>query len=337
MEHRHGAPPWSMQPCHGALPHQSAACSSHSWTQYSGIPCGHAQPCQLQVPAHFVVAHVQNSLGPLQPTAPHLQHWTTPMQFQGCSGRHHTAEPEKKRELNEAYCLVDKEGKLKPFSSVSQPSGGSYEGMLSKIFESGAPQILRAVQQQTHVERMTLQRSKDVIAKFLGERVSDGAGKSMEKKGTAEQEAEVDTVYSGSFKNFAESISKLSEVIVGATCTKVKQVLVEICSDSRLVAMKLYQIEIQSCLVKRQGYLVGMADQRQMLTWNVRTIYDGSWGAPTRRSSRTLWRRQQPPRSWTACRPFTGLNIPSRIPASRWPMAPYLAGILLDQPPRGQC
>ena len=90
----------------------------------------------------------------------------------------------------------------------------------------------------------------------------------MEKKGTAEQEAEVDTVYSGSFKNFAESISKLSEVIVGATCTKVKQVLVEICSDSRLVAMKLYQIEIQSCLVKRQGYLVDMADQRQMLTWN---------------------------------------------------------------------
>ena len=90
----------------------------------------------------------------------------------------------------------------------------------------------------------------------------------MEKKGTAEQEAEVDTVYSGSFKNFAESISKLSEVIVGATCTKVKQVLVAICSDSRLVAMKLYQIEIQSCLVKRQGYLVDMADQRQMLTWN---------------------------------------------------------------------
>ena len=215
-----------------------------------------------------MVAHVQNSLGPLQPTAPHLQHWTTPMQFQGCSGRHHTAEPEKKRELNEAYCLVDKEGKLKPFSSVSQLSGGSYEGMLSKIFESGAPQILRAVQQQTHVERMTLQRSKDVIAKFLGERVSDGAEKSMEKKGTAEQEAEVDTVYSGSFKNFAESISKLSEVIVGATCTKVKQVLVEICSDSRLVAMKLYQIEIQSCIVKRQGYLVDMADQRQMLTWN---------------------------------------------------------------------
>ena len=60
-------------------------------------------------------------------------------------------------------------------------------------------------------------------------------------------------------------------------------------------------------------------------------------GAPTRRSSRTQWRRQQPPRSWTVCRPFTGLNIPSRIPTSRWPMAPYLVGILLDQPLRGQC
>ena len=257
MEHRHGAPPWIM-PCHGyhgALPHQSAA-SSHSWTQYSG-PCGHAQPCQLQVPAQFVGAHaVQYSLGPLQPPAPHLQHWTTPMQFQGCSGRHHTAEPEQKRELNEAYCLVAKEGKLKPFSSVSQLSGGSYEGMLSKIFGSGGAWTLRAVCYQEHEERQRLEKSRNAVAEFLRQTVSDHAGDAMTAKGVAEEKAEVDTVFNGSFNAFAESIEALSEVKVSATCEEVQKVLVEICSDSRFVAMRLYQIEIQSCLVARQGYLV---------------------------------------------------------------------------------
>ena len=33
----------------------------------------------------------------------------------------------------------------------------------------------------------------------------------------------------------------------------------EVCSDSRLVAKKLYQIEIQTCLVQRRGFLVGDA------------------------------------------------------------------------------
>ena len=256
MEHRHGAPPWSMQPCHGALPHQSAACSSHSWTQYSGIPCGHAQPCQLQVPANFVVAHAQYSLGPLQPTAPHLQHWTTPMQFQGCSGPHHTAEPEQKRELNEAYCLVDKEGKLKPFSSVSQLSGGSYEGMLSNILGSGGAWTLRAVYHQVPEERQRLEKSRNAVAEFLRQTVSDHAGDAVTAKGVAEEKAEVDTVFNGSFNAFAESIEALSKVKVSATCEVVQSVLVEICSDSRFVAMKLYQIEIQSCLVARQGFLV---------------------------------------------------------------------------------
>ena len=246
MEHRHGAPPWSVQPCHGALPHQSAACSSHSWTQYSSIPWRHAQPCQLQFMGPHAVPY-SFGFGPLQTTAPHLQ---------------------QKRELDKNYCLVDEKGCMKPFSSVSGISGRYYEDMISKIFESGAPQRLRAVQRQTDEEQWNLKHSKDVIAKFLQERVGDLAGQSMREKGTAEQEAEVDTVYSGSFKNFAESITKVSNVIVGATCTEVKQVLVEICSDSRFVAMKLYQIEIQSCLVQRQGYLVDNAEERQMLTWN---------------------------------------------------------------------
>ena len=245
-----------MQPCHGALPHQWAA-SSHSCTQYSGIPCGHAQPCQLQVPVQFVGAHaVQYSLGPLQTTPPHLQHRTTPMQFQGCSGRHHTAEPARKREINTAYCLVDKEGQLKPFSSVTQLSGGSYEGMLSMVLDSGGAWILSAVCHQEHEERLRLEESRNAVAELLRQTVSDRAVNDMTAKGVAEEQAEVDTVFNGSFNAFAESIKALSEVKVSATCEQVQSVLVQICSDSRFVAMKLYQIEIQSCLVARQGFLV---------------------------------------------------------------------------------
>ena len=131
-----------MQPCHGAPPHPSAAGSSHFWMQYSGTPgaapCGHARPCHVQVPVQLMGSaygwpFAGSSLHTAAPYGQFAQPWTPPMQCQGCSGRHHTAEPEKKRELNEAYCLVDKEGKLKPFSSVSQLSGRSYEGMISMI------------------------------------------------------------------------------------------------------------------------------------------------------------------------------------------------------------
>ena len=187
------------------------------------------------------------------------QPWTTPMQFQGYSVCHPTAEPEQKRELNEAYCLVDKEGKPKSFSSVSQLSGRSYEDMLSKIFGSGGARKLLAVRRQDEEERARLEEIRNAVAEFLRKTVSDHAGNAMKAKGVAEEQAEVDTVFNGSSNAFAESIRELCTVTVSATCNEVQSVLVEICSDSRFVAMKLYQIEIQSCLVARKGYLVDEA------------------------------------------------------------------------------
>lgn len=170
-------------------------------------------------------------------------------------GRHPTAEPRQQRKLDKAYCLVDEEGNCKPFSSVSELSGRNYEGVVSKIFASGGPRTLRAVYPQDMEERQRLETSKEAIANFLQETVSDSAGDGMRRMGVRDEQAEVDTVYDGSFKDFAESIRELSTVKVSATCAKVQRVLVEICSDSRFVAMKLYQIEIQSCLVDRSGFL----------------------------------------------------------------------------------
>ena len=259
-----------MQPCHGAPPHQSAAGSSHSWVPYSGPPCAAAQPCHLQVPPQFMgTAYRQPFTGSSWHTAAlYGQPWTTPMQFQGCSGCRPTAEPEQKRELNLAYCLKDKDGTPKPFSSVSQISGRSYEGMLSSIFDSGGPRTLHAVNPQDAQERQRLEKSRKAVASFLQKCVSDHAGQAMAEKGVAEQQAEVDAVFIGCFEAFAKSIEKLSEVTVSATCAEVQHVLVELCSDSRFVAMKLYQIELQSCLVARQGFLVEKADalRRQRLT-----------------------------------------------------------------------
>ena len=245
-----------MQPCRGAPPHQSAG-SSNFWTQYSGTPYAaslqfhrHAQPCQ-QVPAQFM----GTAYGP-----PYVQPWTAPMPFQGCSGRHPAAKPEQKRELNAAYCLLDEDVNDKPFSSISQISGRSYENMVSKIFDNGGPRTLLAVKHQDAQERERLKKSRNAVASFLQKNVADHAGKAMTEKGVAEEQAEVDTVFIGCFKAFAESIEKLSKVTVSATCAEVQHVLVEICSDSRFVAMKLYQIELQSCLVARQGYLLDKAE-----------------------------------------------------------------------------
>ena len=239
-----------MQPCHGAPPHQSAG-SSNFWPQYSGTPYaaslqfhGHAQPCQ-QVPVQFM----GTAYGP-----PHVQPWTNPMLFQGCSGRHPAAKPEQKRELNTAYCLIDEDGNDKPFSSISQISGRSHENMVSKIFDSGGPWTLRAVGHQNTQERERLEKSRNAVALLLQKTVSDHAGNAMMKKGVAEELAEVDTVFIGCFEDFAKRTSTFCNATVSATCAEVQHVLVEICSDSRFVAMKLYQIELQSCLVARQGY-----------------------------------------------------------------------------------
>ena len=163
--------------------------------------------------------------------------------------------------------MLDENGAPKPFSSVSGLSARYYDDMISKVFQSDGPWILHAVQLQRQKEREDLKASKGVIAEFLREKVGDRAGNSMSAKGIGEEQAEVDTVYNGSFKSFDKSIEALSEVKVRATCEQVEKVLLEICSDCRFVAMKLYQIEIQSCLVARKGYLVDKAQafERQQL------------------------------------------------------------------------
>ena len=135
--------------------------------------------------------------------------------------------------------------------------------MISCMIGSGGPRTLRATLFQDPKEQHRLKTCKEAVARFLRETVSDHIGDGMRKKGVGEEEAEVDTVYNGSFENFAAKVERLSTVKVSATCANVQRVLVEICSDSRYVAMKLYQIEIQSCLVARKGFLA-RDDARQL-------------------------------------------------------------------------
>ena len=172
-----------------------------------------------------------------------------------------------KRELNKDYCLVDEQGNCRPFSDtsyISQQSGKMYERAISAIFNSNGPWILLAKTKQNKRERNRLNESKESVADFLQKTVFLRAGAVMQRKGTGFEKAEVDTVYNGSFKAFAESISKLSKVMVRATCEKVEKVLVECCSDCRFVAMKLYQIEIQSCLLARGGGLTRDGDKMRV-------------------------------------------------------------------------
>ena len=172
-----------------------------------------------------------------------------------------------KRELNKDYCLVDEQGNCRPFSDtsyISQQSGEMYEKAISTIFNSNGPWMLHATTTQDQKEKNRLNKSKNMIADFLRKNVFDRAGAGMQKKGTGSEQAEVDTVYNGSFKAFAESISQLSKVMVQATCKKVEKVLVECCSDCRFVAMKLYQIEIQSCLLARGGGLTRDGDKMRV-------------------------------------------------------------------------
>ncbi|CAJ1334471.1 unnamed protein product [Effrenium voratum] len=178
-----------------------------------------------------------------------------PQQTLAFSGCRAAGKPARERQLDETYCLVGKDRRPKPFSSVSQISGGDYEGMISCIFECGGPRMLLKIQAQDPKERQRLETCRETVATFLQETVSDHIGDGMRSRGVGEEEAEVDAFYDGSLENFAAKIQGLSEVKVSATCANVQRVLVEICSDSRYVAMKLYQIEIQSCLVARQGFL----------------------------------------------------------------------------------
>ena len=163
-----------------------------------------------------------------------------------------------KRMPDETYCLIDSAGSFKPFSSVSEISGKNYEQMICNICGSGGPRILRAVTQQQEDEQGRLWQCKQAVADFLQGTVSDHAGAEMKASGAGvgETEAEIDTFYDGSFQGFAGHINHFGAVKVSAACADVAKVLVEVCSDSRFVAKKLYQIEIQTCLIQRGGFLV---------------------------------------------------------------------------------
>ncbi|CAJ1415664.1 unnamed protein product [Effrenium voratum] len=208
-----------------------------------GPPAQFAQPWHSAAPSGQFAQPVQFAQQPVQSAQRYTLH------------SHPTAEPGQTRALDPTYCLLDERGNPKPFSSVSQVSGRNYEGMISSIFYSSGPRTLRAVQNQEAQERNRLETCKAAVADFLRTTVSDHVGDAMTKTGVGEQQAEVDTVYNGSFRNFAEQIKELCTVKVSATCDEVERVLVEACSDSRFVAMKLFQIEIQSGLVGRNGFL----------------------------------------------------------------------------------
>ena len=171
-------------------------------------------------------------------------------------GSQPTAQPEQKRELDPTYCMVDeKTGDLKSFASISQVSGAKYEGMISQMFCTSGPRELRAVFAQRPEERERLEKCRAKVEEFLQKQLPGPFANRMNTRGVGEELAEIDAVHTGSFKAFAEKNNKLGKVVVAADAD-VEIVLVEICSDSRFVAKKLYQIEIQSSLLQRSGYLV---------------------------------------------------------------------------------
>ena len=173
-----------------------------------------------------------------------------------CERRSRTAYPP--RELDLRFCLVDEKGNPKAFSSITQSSGENDEKMMRSVFGGSGSRDLLAEERQETQEQYRLLKCRDETATLLEKTVSRSAGDGMRKKGSGKEMAEIDTVFEGSFETFEDRFGKLGRFIVKAM-GQVNTVLVEICSDSRFVPMKLYQLEIQSCLVARRGYLVDKA------------------------------------------------------------------------------
>eukprot|EP00439_Symbiodinium_sp_Y106_P064638 s5639_g10.t1 len=231
-------------------PRRLAAHPSQPGMQYSGPPYWAPERQYVQ------------SWHPEQLGAPweQMQDWHPAAPSAQFAQSSHVASPSeqlrRERVLDETYCLIDNDGSLRPFSSVSEISGQNYEQMISTICCSGGPRILRAIVRQQDEERIRLAACKQAVANYLQSVFDHGGPEMRARGGVGEMEAEIDTFYNGSFKEFAEHINQLGTVKVSATCANVAKVLVEVCSDSRFVARKLYQIEIQSCLVQREGFLV---------------------------------------------------------------------------------
>ena len=109
---------------------------------------------------------------------------------------------------------------------------------------------------QTPEERTAVKTLKQQVATFLRDHVSDNAAQRVAAGGVGEEEADIDAVFHGSFRDLLRELNEVTEAKVIATCTDVTCVLVEACSDSRFVAMKLLQIETQCRIVQRGGFLV---------------------------------------------------------------------------------
>eukprot|EP00439_Symbiodinium_sp_Y106_P018947 s9641_g2.t1 len=259
-ETQYGMPygPELAQPFPSAFPPQTE-------TQY-GMPYGPelAQPCPSAFPLQTEMQHGMPGMPgmpyfPTQPWPSQIDSQSPPVQVVDLAGR------PQRRECHPRFCLVDRVGKHKAFSSVSQISGANYEHMihevLQQVFRSGFSRILLAGRTQDSPERDRLSRCQQKVADLLQLTVSDDAAARMRSKGHAQSEAEIDLVFQGSFANFDSKFRQLGEVKVEATCEMVQTVLVEICSDSRFVPQKLYQIELQSCLIARDGKLDNKALQ----------------------------------------------------------------------------
>ena len=161
------------------------------------------------------------------------------------------------RAVDEAYCILNEAGHPASFSAgrISQQSGSQYEKLVTSVVK-GFSRKLRAVRSQTQEEGEALKDLRNRVADFLRDRVSDNAGQRVTARGVGEEEADIDVVFHGSFEALLSQLNLVTEAKVIATCEDVTCVLVEACSDSRLVAMKLLQIEIQCRIVARQGFLV---------------------------------------------------------------------------------
>ena len=149
--------------------------------------------------------------------------------------------------------MLDKAGHPAAFqdSRISQQSGSQYEDLVARVI-NGRSRKLKAVTLQEPGERTQVQKLKESVAAFLRERVSDNAGQRVLARGVGEEEADVDAVLHGSFETLLSKLNQVTEAKVLATCAGTTCVLVEACSHSRLVAMKLLQIDIQCRIVQRR-------------------------------------------------------------------------------------
>ena len=161
------------------------------------------------------------------------------------------------RVVDEAYCTLNEAGHPASFSEgrVSQQSGSQYEKLVTNVV-NGFSRRLKAMHLQTPEERTAVKTLKQQVATFLRDHVSDNAAQRVAAGGVGEEEADIDAVFHGSFRDLLRELNEVTEAKVIATCTDVTCVLVEACSDSRFVAMKLLQIETQCRIVQRGGFLV---------------------------------------------------------------------------------